>query len=66
MDFKFLENFFKITSVPILDFLNLTDPAQRIRFGEDLQHFMVNYLRNNQKICLSLRKILRFYLKSSQ
>lgn len=47
MDFKFLENFFKITSVPILDILNLTDQTQRIKFSEDLQHFMVNYLRNN-------------------
>jgi hypothetical protein len=66
LDFKLIENFYKMTSVPIVDLFNLSDQREKQRLTEEVNSFMVNYLRNNDRICLSVRKILRYHVKNSQ
>lgn len=65
-DFKIIENFFKMTSVPIIDIFNLNDQKEKQRYTEEVNCFMLNYLRDNEKIGLSFRKIIRYHVKHSK
>lgn len=65
-DFKIIENFFKMSSVPIIDIFNLNDQKERQRYTEEVNCFMLNFLRNNEKIGLSFRKIIRYHVKHSK
>lgn len=65
-DFKIIENFFKMTSVPIIDIFNLNDQKEKQRYTEEVNCFMLNFLRDNEKIGHSFRKIIRYHVKHSK
>lgn len=61
-----MEQFFKFASAPIVDIFNASDQKEKQRYTEEVNNFMVNYLRNNERICLSIRKILRYHINNSE
>lgn len=65
-DYNLIEHFFKLASAPIVDIFNTNDQRERMKFTEEVNNFIVNYLRNCERICLSLRKILRYHIKVSK
>lgn len=42
-----IENFFKMSSTPIIDIFNPKIDEERTKFEEDIYNFLVIYLRNN-------------------
>lgn len=64
LDFELLIQFFKMISDPIIDIFELKE-EKREAFAEEIHAFIVNRLRNSDNFCLSLRKIIRYYVKNS-
>lgn len=64
--YNLIEHFFKLASSPIVDIFNTSDQRERMKFIEAVNNFIASYLRNCEKICLSVRKILRYYIKISK
>jgi len=64
-DVKLIESLLKNASKPIVEMFCNDRGSERSKFEEDFNNFIVNFLRNNEKYCSTLRKILRYASKKS-
>lgn len=64
-DVKLIESLLKNASKPIVEMFCKDRGSERSKFEEDFNNFIVNFLRNNEKYCSTLRKILRYASKKS-
>jgi hypothetical protein len=64
-DFELAVQFMRRASEPIIDIFELGE-EQREAFAEEIHSFMAGRLRNSEKLCASMRKIIRYYVKHSK
>jgi len=65
LDFKMVEDLFKIASRPIVEMFCAESANDKHKFESDFDNFIVNFLRNHEKYCNSLRRIVKFATKKS-
>ena len=65
IDVKMLDNLFKMASKPIVEMFCNEGSSGISRFQSDFDNFIVNFLRNHEKYCSSLKKIIKYASKKS-